>query len=212
MQSASLRNQRAVGRALGRSASTIREYLVRWSWKDRIGSETVESEAQALYRELYFDKHGIGEIEAVRKNILSPITSVSPLPQGVADAVERSIRESKPDGGTVFSDEMKRRHLMLLDAAIGYVAQGIRDKEIRRTLRDLPLLLQLRSELSDGESGKQTGRMLVESARVSDAKARGEDIVDAMYEDVCELQAVLGAIKSKDKDIDVSGLREVTDV
>lgn len=212
MQAPKLRNQRAVGRALDRAATTIREFKVRWSWDTRCQSGTVESQAQALYRELYFDKYGISEIEAVKKNIMAPLTAISPLSQGVADEVERSIRESRPDEGTIFTAEMKRKHLMLLDAAIGYVAQGIKDKEIRRTLRDLPLLLQLRSELSDGDSGKHGGKLLVESVRVSDAKARGEDIVEAMYDDVCELQAVLGAIRSKDKDIDVSGLREVIDV
>ena len=211
MQCPSLRNQRAVSRAIERAPTTVREYKIRWEWEKRCKSPTTESEAQAIYRQLYFGKYGITEIEAIKKNIVTPLTTMSTVPQGVADAVERSIRETRPDEGSVFTEEMKRKHLMLLDAAIGYVAQGIKDKEIRRTLRDLPLLLQLRSELSDGSSGDSVGGVLVESVRVKDAKARGEDVVNAMYEDVCELQAILGAIRTKESNIDVSGLREVTD-
>ena len=211
MQSPKLRNQRAVGRAVGRAHTTVREYRMRWDWESRCKSPTTETEAQVLYRELYFDKFGVNEITAVQKNIVAPITATTSVPRGVADAVERSIRETKPRDENAFTAEVKRKHLILLDAAIGYIAQGIKEGDIRRTMRDLPLLIQLRSELS-GDAKKETGRMLVESVRVSEAKSKGEDVLDAMYEDVCELQAILSSIKSKPHDIDTSHLREENNV
>ena len=37
---------------------------------------------------------------------------------------------------------------MLLDAAITYIAQGLKEGDIKRQLRDLPILISLRNELS----------------------------------------------------------------
>ena len=88
---------------------------------------------------------------------------------------------------------------MLIDAAIGYIAQGIKEGDIRRTLRDLPTLLSLRNELIGTEKIEEGSRLISESVRVKDAKAIGGDIVDAMYEDAQEIAAILGALRMRGK-------------
>lgn len=196
MQNPTRRNISAVSRAVKKSVSTIREYRLRWEWDERSTAITAESEAISMYRQLYFDTHGTSEIDCVRKNITATISVTGTAPRNVVEAVEKSIK--KPEKETVFDQEMKRKHLMLIDAAIGYIAQGIKDGDIKRTLRDLPTLINLRKEITDVGSSSNS-RLVAESIRVRDAKANNGDIVEAMYEDAVELTAILGALKSRGK-------------
>lgn len=196
MQNPTRRNISAVSRAVKKSVSTIREYRLRWEWNQRASSITAEAEAISVYRKLYFDTYATSEIDAVRKNITATMSVTGTVPRDVAEAVEKAVK--KPDKETVFDKEMKRKHVMLIDAAIGYIAQGIKDGDIKRTLRDLPTLINLRKEIIDVDSSSGN-RLVAESIRVRDAKANNGDIVEAMYEDAMELTAILGALKSRGK-------------
>ena len=200
MQTPAKRNMRATARAVDRSNSTVRGYAKTWGWDERISGPTRDAEAQQLYRQLYFDKGGMAEIAMIEKNIVAPISVMGNTPRPVADTIQRTIAETKaPDKTSVFEEEIKRKHLALVDAGIGYIAQGLKAGDIRRSLRDLPLLMQLRREIT-GENAKDEeslGQPVIESARVRYAKQTGGDIVEAMFEDAQELVAILGALAIK---------------
>jgi len=196
MQNRAKRNVSAVSRAIGRSLSTVREYKLRHEWMERGESITAETEAMAIYRRLYFDTYGTSEIDYIKKYVVATMSVAGTTPRDVAEAVTKTIE--KPKKETLFTAEVKRKHLLLIDAAIGYIAQGIKDGDIKRTLRDLPTLINLRKEISADEKSSG-GRLVAESMRVRDAKVTGGDIVEAMYEDAVELTAILGALKSRGK-------------
>ena len=124
---------------------------------------------------------------------------VGTKPREMTESIKALVRETEPSKETVFEQEVKRKHIMLIDAAIGYVAQGIKDGDIRRSLKDIPLLISLRGELTGENKEKQSGGMVKDSLRVAEAKANNGNIVEAMYEDAVELKAILETLKSAGK-------------
>lgn len=201
MQHSKKRSMRAVSRAMERSSTTVREYSIRWKWSDRIeqSGANCEVEAQQIYRHVYFPKFGVKEVSAVDSNIITPVSVSGTTPRTVTDAVSQAIESSEKNKPTVFDKEVKRKHLMLVDAAIAYVAQGIKNQEIRVTLKDIPHLLNLRGELT-GEKAKETSSSIIsESIRVQDAKARGTNVLEAMHEDAMEILTILGSLKLSDE-------------
>lgn len=200
MQNPKKRNQRATARAVERSPSVIRDYKERWAWDDRVRDITSDQQAQALYRELYFDKIGSKEIAMIEKNILSPISVIGTVPATVAAGIAQIMEETKkPEGETVFTTEIKRRHIELVDYAIGYIQQQLNEGEIRSTLKDIPTLLNLRRELTGEVDPAKEGSLVIESVRVAQAKKEGSDIVVAMLEDSRELTAILESLSYRGK-------------
>jgi len=201
MQTPSRRNKRATARAIGKANSTMHSYTKKHEWDDRIVGVTIDAEAQQLYRQLYFDRVGMKEIAMIEDNIVSPITVVGNTTRPVSDTIKRTIESTKPkEKSTVFEEELKRKHLSLVDAGIGYIAQGLKTGDLRRSLKDLPMLLALRREITgDGKDESGAGQFtMIESARVRYAKSVGGDLVQAMYEDAQEMCAILGALSTKD--------------
>ena len=136
MQTPKKRNMRATARAVEKANSTVRGWLKKFEWEARIVQPTADAEAQQLYRALYFEKVGMREIAMVEKNIVSPISVVGNTTRPIADTVKRTIEETKPPPkSSVFEDEIKRKHLALVDASIGYIAQGLKSGDLRRSLR-----------------------------------------------------------------------------
>ena len=211
MQTPSKRNMRGTARAVERSNSTVRGYAKTWDWSERIVGPSRDAEAQQLYRQLYFDRVGMKEIAMIEKNIVAPISVMGNSTRPVADTIQRTIEETKPPAkSTVFEEEVKRKHLALVDAGIGYIAQGLKSGDLKRSLRDLPLLMTLRRELTgEGKDEKETGGPMIESARVRYAKNTGGDIGEAMFEDAQELVAILGALAFKDKAPDYATIAPV---
>ena len=200
MQNPAKRNQRATGRAVNRSPSVIRDYSVRWQWKERAAEITSDQKAQALYRELYFEKYGSKEIAMVESNILSPISVTGTVPSNIAAGVAQIMQETnQPKEETVFDKEVKRRHLDLVDYAIRYVKEQLNAGEIRANLKDIPTLLNLRRELTGEVDPERTGTLVIESVRVAQAKKDGTDLVDAMLADAQELTAILESLSYRGK-------------
>lgn len=200
MQTPTKRNKRATSRAIDKANSTLHGYVSKYNWEDRLSGPTVEAEAQALYRRLYFDQVGMKEIAMIEENILAPISVVGNTTRPIADTIQRTIEATKPKAkSTVFEEEIKRKHLALVDAGIGYIAQGLKSGDLKRSLRDLPLLMTLRREITGfgKEENDNNGLAMVESARMRYAKSTGGDIVQAMHEDAQELCAILGALAQK---------------
>lgn len=201
MQFVKKRSMRAVSRAMERSSTTVREYSIRWEWSKRMeeAGANCEVEAQQMYRHVYFPKFGVKEVSAVESNIVTPVSVASTTPRSVTEAVTQAIEKSNENKPTVFDKEMKRKHLMLVDAAIGYVAQGIKNQDIRVTLKDIPLLLNLRGELTGEKTAENRNSVIAESIRVQDAKARGSNLIEAMHDDAVEILSVLESLKPSEE-------------
>ena len=195
MQAKTHRNKRAVGRAIGKSHTTVGNYMNKFKWLERATTFTDEAEAQQLYRSLYMPKYGLTEITAVQKYIATPLSTSGTVGRSVGESVQKAIDKTTSKDGTVFEKEVQRKHLMLLDAAIGYIAQGLKAGDMKRQIRDLPVLIQLRKQLADVESSAKGAGVIYESVRVKEAKATGGNIVEAMYEDAKELAAILGSLR-----------------
>jgi hypothetical protein len=199
MQTPHKREYAMIARAIGRSHVTVSNYKKKHDWESRASHISADVEAQAIYRERFLETMGMGELNAVSKNIVTPVSIVGKNPREMTDAVEKVLRKTNEPAQKTFEKEVQRKHLMLIDAALGYLAQGIKDGDIRRSLRDIPTLLQLRNELT-GEGKEEKGKqVIVESLRVQEAKLNGEDVLEAMYEDAKELQAILGSLSQKGK-------------
>ena len=195
MQTRHKREKSCTARAVNRSHVSISKYCQKWEWEERALHLSAEVEAQGLYRELYLEQYGMGEMQAVQKNILAPV-SVSKQPREMMATVEKVVQKTEGAKNT-FEKEIKRKHVMLIDAALGYLAQGIKDGDIRRSLRDIPNLIALRNELT-GENGAGQGKhIVVESLRVQEAKAMGGNVIEAMYEDAQELSAILQTLSTQ---------------
>ena len=200
MQSDGHRQMVTVARAVNRSSPTLNSMRKRWMWEKRVEARGSESLAQALYKRLYFNKLGMTEITMVQKNIHAPVTAFTSAPKTIMEGVEKSMRSAPTGDASTFTKEVQRKHLVLLDAAIGYIAQGIKNGDLRRSLRDLPVLIQLRNELNgEASSGGSGAALVVDSVRVSEAKLSGGDLVEAMYQDSIEVVAILEALRCRGK-------------
>ena len=204
MQIPKKRNVRLTARATSRSEATLRDFKKRWEWEDRASDITSDVEAQTMYRKLYVHKVGTKEIEVVEKNIATPISKIGTVPRSVAAIVdktikhqERELKKKDPE------EEMRKKHIGLIDAAIGYIAAGIRDGEVKPNIRDIPLLLQMRNMILKVEEANKTPQIVLESLRVRQAKDTGTDIIEAMIEDAEELLMILKSVRIAKRDSEI---------
>ena len=205
MQSITKRQISTVARAIGVSHTQIGNYRKQFRWDERATKPTDEVEAYHLYKKLYVPSRGMAEMQAVEHNVLIPIgKDPENVPRTLTASVEKAISNSKLESlksaKTQHEKDVKRKHIMLLDASIAYIAQGLKEGDIKRQLRDLPILISLRNELLEMDSKGAKAAVVYESVRVKEAKDSGGDVIEAMYEDVQELQVVIGALRNKNID------------
>ena len=187
-------NKNSVGRIFDLTPAGIGYWSKRFLWeKRRQESQTVAVECQALYRQLYYGTYGESEVKQLGMWLETPVSNV-PVNQDIVDKVREIVKNSPEDPKTLREKKIRERHLTALDAAIGYLMQGIKDGSIRRNLRDLPILIQLREEMGGDKKG-QAPAMVVESLRVQNAKASDGNVIEAMYEDAMELSVILKNLK-----------------
>ena len=198
MQSLASRKAFPISRIMEVSHTAVQQWKKKYHWDSRVTSQTIEVEAQQLYKAMYGGTYGVVEISQIEKNIATPISASSPVPQSVADSVTDAIKQASSEPRTVHEKEMKKKQMMILDAAIGYVAQGIKDQTIKRNIRDLPILIGLRNELAGDPNKTNNGVVIVESLRVRDAKSKGGNVIEAMYEDAQELTLILKNLKGNE--------------
>lgn len=183
-------NKSKVARIFDRTSAGIGYWSKRFHWDKRRGeSQTVAVECQALYRELYYETKGETEVKQLGMWLETPVSAV-PVNQDIVDKVRDIVKNSPEDPRTMREKKVRDRHLSALDASIAYLMQGIKDGSIRRSLRDLPILIQLREELGGDKLG-QGGQLVVESLRVRQAKKNGGNVIQAMFEDAEELSIIL---------------------
>ena len=192
------RSKNKVAKTVGVSATSINNWQKRWDWEERAKNITAETEAHQIYKKIYFPEIGNTELMAMEENISLPKAEKERkvVQASVAETLKENLEETEKKAAVLLEKETKRKHMMLIDAALGYVAQGIKDGEIKRTLRDIPMLLEMREKMSSNTSANPNA-IVVESIRVRDAKANNGDIIEAMYQDAEEISAILGALRSR---------------
>lgn len=188
-------NKARVAKIFDRTNAGIGYWATRFQWhRRRPDSKTIAVECQALYRALYYDTMGESEVKQLGMWLETPVSAV-PVNQDIVDKVRDIVKNAPEDPKTARDKKIRERHLTALDAAIAYLMQGIKDGSIRRNLRDLPMLIQLREQMGGDKKGQVT-QLVVESLRVQTAKNNDGNVVEAMYEDAMELAIILKNLKS----------------
>ena len=208
MQAPKKRSQRAVSKAVSVSAPTIGDWKKRFKWEDRIkeAGPAHDSIAQKTYNELYFKKMGMRELAVVEKKILAPISVVGTTPKPIAETVIKTVEKSvntvnENKGSTLFDEQLKAKHLDLVDRSIQYISDSLLAGDVKVTLKDLPVMLELRDNLTgkEREADQNGGTIIVETIRVKDAKKSGGDLIEAMLDDSRELVAIFEALSLQGK-------------
>lgn len=207
MQHDERRSQKSTARAVGVAVSTIRKWAAEHSWTARVQGTSGRADERAvrLYRELYIEAYGPTELPEVATRVVVPL-GVTPrevkerppseVEENLAEADRRVreeiLRKRKAD------DELRQRHVKLVDGAIGYVVKAMQEGKIRVSLRDIPALFSVRAmltgvanEASQGTSGP------IESMRVRVAREQGTDFLDAVAEDVEELGVIVSTLRGR---------------
>lgn len=217
MQAPSMRSFRAVARALGCSDGSVRGWAGTRDWKQRVAAhgEHADQHALDLYRSEYMADFGKLEIPHVAPNVVRPLGAldIDDPAAAAAELVRERTRKATGDtlaevsqaaaqeAATLAADNkaIAARHLRLVDAGLGSIAKAIKDKDIKPTLRDIPMLLEAREKLHRTVYGgtDDEAHRVVESARVRHAKETGGDLLRAMFEDAEECTLILGALVSR---------------
>lgn len=207
MQAPKKRSQRSVSKAVSVSAPTIGDWKKRFEWEERIvkGGPAHDVVAQKLYNELYFKKQGMREIAVIEKKIIAPISVVGTVPRPIAEQVSQTVEKSvstvkENRESTLFDNQLKARHLDLVDRSIKYISDSLLAGDVKVTLKDLPVMLELRDNLTGKEKEEsKSGSIIVETIRVKDAKKNGGDLIEAMLDDSKELVAIFEALSFQGK-------------
>ena len=201
MQDEQKRSYRCVASSMSRSDSTVRGWAKKHSWTDRAAmlGDTAQAIAIRLYRTLYLSRYGQREVASVETNMSVPFlaTEVAPV-DGVGGGKKLEQQH------TLDRDQNQRtakRHLGLLDAAIGTLARDITNGKAKLNMRDLPHFLRARYDLADVllPTAAANTQGVVTSVRVRMATASGSSRVRAMYEDSQEVTAILGALVTREE-------------
>jgi hypothetical protein len=112
-------------------------------------------------------------------------------------------------------EEDLKRQIILIDAVLGLVAQRVRSGELQVSVKDIPNLLKARAlltglpteHLAVQQHVEQNVNVqhthVVESARIREARKTGSDrtLIDAMKQEVEELNVILTAVPDEAEDI-----------
>lgn len=215
MQAPSLRSGRAVGKAVGISEATARNWKKKSKWDARLSTydhEETDEIALSMYRRLYMMDYGEAELPQVAKNILRPLGAHTLKDEGAMAAHEATKRAQNAVGDSMHAVEQvtaravadnrrdarkdAERHIRLIDASLGLIARKLKADELRVNVRDIPLLIESRDRLFNVVSGNTgSGAPVVESARVKQARELGTDLIEALHEDALEMVVILGALR-----------------
>jgi len=212
------RSRAAVGRAMGVSVVSVSTWAIRWRWLDRINNvQDAEGVAVAMYRTLYMEMHGKNELPHVMNNIIVPMTVTARANdlrvESTADDIiqkaklkaESAVRAEEAVMATITERRKKEREKVeqyrgLLDATIGESARLLKERRLKMTAKDIPVLIAARQELTQWLA-QQDDRHLenhggVESARLKHARDTGKDLVEAMWQDLEEMRTILSTMRT----------------
>ena len=146
--------------------------------------------------------------------VVTPNAYASPLAQNEIEQIDpaRAMRDllDQVQSKHLRYDDLKRQ-IVLIDAVLGLVAQKVRSGDLKVRVADIPHLLRARAVLTglptDGTLVQQPVQVqhahahvhVVESVRMRDARAAGGGaaLVEAMREEVDDLQVILAAVPAQ---------------
>jgi hypothetical protein len=123
-------------------------------------------------------------------------------PPAPADDPKRAVGDPKPE--TVreeAADPAKRRarvedYKQLIRGTLGVYAKDLVGGKVKVTPRDAVLLIELEQALAEAPK-VEGGRGPVESVRVRTARENGDDLLDALGQDLAEQAVILSALRQK---------------
>ena len=189
-------NLSKVAKIFSRTTSGIKYWQARFQWERRRPStDSIAIECQSLYRALYYDTMGESEVKQLGMWLNTPVENV-PVNQDIVDKVREIVKQNPADTNSMRDQKIRERHMTAIDASIAYVMAGIKDGSLKRNLRDLPYLIQLREQMMENSNKSGVNALIVESLRVQQAKSNNGNVVDAMYEDAMELCIILKNLRN----------------
>lgn len=204
MQHPDYRSVRAVARAVDRSDASVRAWVKTKDWLSRVDFAMAEYAGVALYRQLYFVEHSEHDLAEVADKVVVSM-SLAPNEQPPEPTVVSDLRAADQ----IARDEIARRrsakqkvrdeHTMLVDGALGYLVSQLEQGKVRASLRDIPALLKARSVLAGEETEVDAGEAAVETVRVRQARELGGSVVEAMAQDLRELQVIVSALQAQEE-------------
>lgn len=200
----------------GISDATIRRKLFRArKWEERIQEYGVgvDGAAWRQYSERYLATIGVDPIRR-----LAPYMQVDPLaptPEAAA-RMARTAAEAADDGdlsqmvlqaaldlqkSAVEEGPTERRQFLenakaTIEGALGYIVEGLEKKRVSASVRDLLPLIEAYQGMI-GFDGIEESAGPRESVRVRLARDAGEDVLEALREDIAELDLITGLIAQK---------------
>lgn len=204
MQRPEERSTRAVGRAVGKTESTVRGWRKRLKWAERTsGHSEPERVALDLYRAEYMKDFGQIDLIHVSEHVAIPLAAdseeereTSPEANAAVDEVDRRLAEDRVRRRNTRS-ETRNKHLDLLDILMGYGVSALKEGNLRLNASDLLKVMTLREAMLGVDAPEPSKRVIIESERVRQAKANDGDVIEAMYEDLLEMKAIIGALRTK---------------
>jgi hypothetical protein len=196
------RSMREVAHLCGRALATVRDWKTRREWDARLHAPMTEECAVAMYRLHYMSDHGATDLPQISERIKVPLNS------SVQEAPPPTVVEDLRRADAIAKQEILRRrsqrkavraqHVQLVDGALGYVVQEMQAGRIRASLKDIPALLNARHVLTgEAGTGASTG-IGTETVRVRQARATGGSVIEAMRQDLGELEVILTALESRE--------------
>ncbi len=214
------RSKTSVGKALGVSATAVAKWAQSCKWEERIHNVVdAEGLAVALYRTLYMEEFGKTELQHVLDRVVVPITmkAMSKDPAMTETEGDKVIERARLLATSAVRaeeaimqqiqarrrDEKKKveQYKGLLDATIAESARLLKERRLKLTAKDIPVLIAARQELSQWllqqDDKHVDGMGGVESARMKHARDTGKDLVEAMWQDLEEMRTILSALRAK---------------
>lgn len=213
------RSKTAVARALGCSLQAVLKWSQSKQWQRRVEAY-VDSELAAfeLYRKLYMKNYGKLEIPHVADRMIVPIVWTESLAGDLKDGLSSNeaiaIAKAKAqevmtiEQQTMFGIQERRRKekekvegfRSLIDMSLLEAGRLLKERRLQLSAKDIKPLLEARQELANWLA-TQDERQLemragIESARMKHARDTGGDLVEAMWQDLQEIQTILSALRT----------------
>lgn len=200
------KSKRLVAHAVGKSQPGITYWEKRFQWKRRIKptEKTHNIQAQVMYRERFYKKFGETEVKQIGMWLNTPVEN-KPVDKDILEEVKKALKSSANNENRDEKKKTLSRHKDVVNAGIAYVLKQFNAGTLRANLSDLPKLIEMSLRLEGIEEQIHTNNapMIVESMRVKQAREKGSNIVEAMYQDAEELANILKNLKGTGEGVSV---------
>jgi len=211
------RSKQAVARAMGVSGVAVANWSKKKLWQLRMEAYVdAESTAFELYRKLYMKKYGKLEIPHVADRMIVPVvwTESLDLKDGISSNEAIAIAKAKAqdvmslEQQTIAGMQERRRKekekvegfRSLIDMSLLEAGRLLKERRLQLSAKDIKPLLEARQELANWLATQDERQMEmragVESARMKHARETGGDLVEAMWQDLQEIQTILSALRT----------------